>query len=64
MKKIILKIIATIFTILCMFIIWFIYVTEFKVTDVSQHVNPINNYTILFRKLESLNGHLEKLMSK
>ena len=51
MKKIILKIIATIFTILGMFIIWFIYVTEFKVTYVSQHVNPINNYTILFQEV-------------
>ena len=51
MKKIILKITATIFTILGMFIIWFIYVTEFKVTYVSQHVNPINNYTILFQEV-------------
>lgn len=51
MKKIILKIAATIFTILGMFVIWFIYVTEFKVTYVSQHVNPINNYTILFQEV-------------
>ena len=49
MKKFIIFITATIFTIVGIFVSWFVYVTEIKVTDVSEYVNPTNNYTILFQ---------------
>ncbi|MBS4804612.1 MAG: hypothetical protein KH005_06990 [Clostridium sp.] len=40
-----------IFIILGIFIFWFKYTTEFKVTNISQYTNPNNSYTILFQSV-------------
>lgn len=45
------KIILFIFIILGIFISWFVYVTEIRATNISQYVNPTNNYTILFQEV-------------
>ena len=43
--------IFVIFIILGIFIFWFKYTTEFKVTNISQYTNPNNSYTILFQSV-------------
>lgn len=45
--KIILISIISVVLILSSFVLWFIYETEYKLTTISQHTNPNNNYEIL-----------------
>ena len=54
MKKIknnVLISISVIFIIFGIFVFWFEYTTEFKVTTISKYTNPNNNYTILFQSV-------------
>lgn len=50
-KKTLIAIVAIILIISGIFIGWFKYVTDIKVTDISKYTNPDNNYTVLFQAI-------------
>lgn len=54
MKKVINNVLISIFVIFIIFgifVFWIKYITEYKVTTISQYKNPNNNYTILFQSV-------------
>lgn len=50
-KKIILGFVLTIFVIITLLIGIFIYITKFKLKDISQHINEDKGYCVIFQQI-------------